>query len=750
MKTVRSTIFYTGLMALILTACSQPSGTGKDSLIEKQVEELLGKMTLPEKIGQMNQLSPFGSMDEIAEQVRQGEIGSLLNVTDPEKVNEIQKVAVEESRLGIPLLISRDVIHGYKTIFPIPLGQAATFNPQIVEDGARVAAIEASADGIRWTFAPMIDISRDPRWGRIAESCGEDPYLSSIMGVAMVKGFQGDSLNDPTSIAACAKHFIGYGAAEGGRDYNSTFIPERQMRNVYFPPFEAVAKAECATFMTSFNDNDGIPSTGNSFILKEVLRNEWKYNGMVVTDWASTAEMISHGFCKDEKEAALKSVDAGIDMEMVSGTFIRHLEELVKDGEISEATINNAVRNILRLKFRLGLFDNPYVNTDQHVKYAPEHLAKAKEAVEQSVILLKNDRETLPFTDKIRTIAVVGPLADAPHDQMGTWVFDGEKAHTQTVLTALKGMYGDKVQFIYEPGLGYSRDKNTGNISKAVSAATRADAVLVCVGEESILSGEAHSLADLHLLGAQNELIAALAKAGKPLVTVIMAGRPLTIEQEVNLSDAVLYAFHPGTMGGPAIADLLFGKVAPSGKTPVTFPKMVGQIPVYYAHNNTGRPASRQETLIDAIPLEAGQTSLGCTSFYMDAGFDPLFPFGYGLSYTTFGYDNLQLATDKLAANGTLEISFDLTNIGKYDGTEVVQLYVQDIFGSVTRPVKELKGFQRVPLKQGEKKTVTFSLPVEELAFWNIDMQKVVEPGEFNLWVGPSSAEGLQTTFTVE
>ena len=750
MKTVRSTIFYTGLMALILTACSQPSGTGKDSLIEKQIEELLGKMTLPEKIGQMNQLSPFGSMDEIAGQVRQGEIGSLLNVTDPEKVNEIQKVAVEESRLGIPLLISRDVIHGYKTIFPIPLGQAATFNPQIVEDGARVAAIEASADGIRWTFAPMIDISRDPRWGRIAESCGEDPYLSSIMGVAMVKGFQGDSLNDPTSIAACAKHFIGYGAAEGGRDYNSTFIPERQMRNVYFPPFEAAAKAGCATFMTSFNDNDGVPSTGNTFILKDVLRNEWKYDGMVVTDWASTAEMISHGFCKDEKEAALKSVNAGIDMEMVSGTFIRHLEELVKDGEISEATINNAVRNILRLKFRLGLFDNPYVNTDQHVKYAPEHLAKAKEAVEQSVILLKNDRETLPFTDKIRTIAVVGPLADAPHDQMGTWVFDGEKAHTQTVLSALKEMYGDKVQFIYEPGLGYSRDKNTGNISKAVSAATRADVVLVCVGEESILSGEAHSLADLHLQGAQNELIATLAKTGKPLVTVIMAGRPLTIEQEVNLSDAVLYAFHPGTMGGPAIADLLFGKVAPSGKTPVTFPKMVGQIPVYYAHNNTGRPASRQETLIDAIPLEAGQTSLGCTSFYMDAGFDPLFPFGYGLSYTTFGYDNLQLANDKLAANGTLEISFDLTNTGKYDGTEVVQLYVQDTFGSVTRPVKELKGFQRVPLKQGEKKTVTFSLPVEELAFWNIDMQKVVEPGEFNLWVGPSSAEGLQTTFTVE
>ena len=750
MKTYKLNIFYAGLLALSMMACSQPSGSGKGDAVEKQVEALLGKMTLQEKIGQMNQLRPFGPPEEIAGQIRNGEVGSLLNITDPAIVNQIQKVAVEESRLGIPLLMSRDVIHGYKTIFPIPLGQAATFNPQIVQDGARVAAIEASADGIRWTFAPMIDISRDPRWGRIAESCGEDPYLSSVMGVAMVKGFQGDSLNDPTSIAACAKHFIGYGAAEGGRDYNSTFIPERQLRNVYFPPFEAAAKAGCATFMTSFNDNDGIPSTGNSFILKDVLRDEWKYDGMVVTDWASTAEMISHGFCKDEKEAALKSVNAGIDMEMVSGTFIRYLEELVKEGKISEAAINNAVRNILRLKFRLGLFDNPYVNTDQHVKYAPEHLAKAKEAAEQSVILLKNDRETLPFTDKIRTIAVVGPLADAPHDQMGTWVFDGEKAHTQTVLAALKEMYGDKVQFIYEPGLGYSRDKNTGNITKAVSAATRADAVLVCVGEESILSGEAHSLADLHLQGAQSELITALAKTGKPLVTVIMAGRPLTIEQEVNQSDAVLYAFHPGTMGGPAIADLLFGKVAPSGKTPVTFPKMVGQIPVYYAHNNTGRPASRQETLIDAIPLEAGQTSLGCTSFYMDAGFDPLFPFGYGLSYTTFGYDNLQLPTDKLAANGTLEISFDLTNTGKYDGTEVVQLYIQDIFGSVTRPVKELKGFQRVSLKQGEKKTVTFSLPVEELAFWNIDMQKVVEPGEFNLWVGPNSAEGLQTTFTVE
>lgn len=735
---------------MMLGACSPSPGTDKEALIEQKVEDLLGKMTLQEKVGQMNQISPFGSMDEIAGFVRKGQIGSLLNVTDPAKVNEIQKVAVQESRLGIPLLISRDVIHGYKTIFPIPLGQAATFNPEIVEEGARVAAIEATSDGVRWTFAPMIDISRDPRWGRIAESCGEDPYLTTVMGTAMIKGFQGDSLNDPTAIAACAKHFIGYGAAEGGRDYNSTFIPERQLRNVYFPPFEAAAKEGCATFMTSFNDNDGVPSTANTFILKDVLRDEWKYDGMVVTDWTSTTEMINHGFSKDEQEAALQSINAGIDMEMVSGSFIRNVEQLVKEKRIAEATIDDAVRNILRLKYRLGLFDNPYISTGQEVKYAPGHLAKAKEAAEQSAILLKNEKEVLPFNSTIRTLAVVGPLADAPHDQLGTWVFDGEKEHTQTVLAALKAMYGDKVQIIYEPALSYSRDKSTVNLSKAVNAAMHADAIVACVGEESILSGEAHSLADLHLQGAQSELIAALAKTGKPLVTIVMAGRPLTIGQEVAQSDAVLYAFHPGTMGGPAIADLLFGKVVPSGKTPVTFPKMVGQVPIYYAHNNTGRPASREEILIDAIPLEAGQTSLGCTSFYLDAGFDPLFPFGYGLSYTNFQYDNLQLSAKKLPVNGTLEVSVDLTNTGKYDGTEVVQLYIHDKAASVTRPVKELKNFRRVTLKQGEKQTVTFSLPIAKLAFWNRDMQKTVEPGDFNLWVGTNSSEGLESSFTVE
>lgn len=743
---MKKNLLYAVALAASLVGCGQPQDNNTE--IENKVEALLQKMTIEEKLGQMNQLSPW-DFEELAARVRKGEVGSILNVVNPEEINKIQKIAVEESRLGIPILVSRDVIHGYKTIFPIPLGQAATFNPQIAEDGARVAAIEASADGIRWTFAPMIDISRDPRWGRIAESCGEDPYLSSVMGAAMIKGYQGDSLNDPTAIAACAKHFVAYGAAEGGKDYNSTFIPERVLRNVYLPPFKAAVEAGCATFMTSFNDNDGVPSTANKFVLKDVLRDEWKYDGMVVTDWASAAEMINHGFCVDGKDAAEKSVNAGVDMEMVSETFIKNLKQSVEEKKVSMETIDNAVRNILRLKFRLGLFENPYVVTPQTVKYADAHLQIAKTAAEQSVILLKNDAQTLPFTDKVKTVAVVGPMADAPYEQMGTWVFDGEKEHTQTPLKAIREMYGDKVNVIFEQGLAYSRDKNVSGIAKAVNAARRADVVVCFVGEESILSGEAHSLANLDLQGAQSQLIKSLAATGKPVVTVVMAGRQLTISDEVEVSDAVLYSFHPGTMGGPAIADILFGKVNPSGKTPVTFPRMTGQAPIYYAHNNTGRPANPTEMLIDEIPVEAGQTSVGCRSFYLDAGNSPLFPFGYGLSYTNFEYSDLKLASDKLTVDGEVNVSVNLKNAGKYDGTEVVQLYVQDKVGSVTRPVKELKAFQRVELKAGESKTVTFTLPVSDLAFWRYDMTYGVEPGDFKLWVGTNSAEGLSADFTV-
>ncbi len=735
---------------LALSSCADRQAAPADD-VENRVDSLLSLMTLQEKIGQMNQLSPWGEVEAYADVIRDGKVGSLLNVTDPAAVNEIQRIAVEESRLHIPVLMSRDVIHGYKTIFPIPLGQAATFNPEIVERGARIAAIEAASDGIRWTFAPMIDISRDARWGRMAESCGEDPYLTSIMGSAMIRGFQGDADNDSTSMAACAKHFAGYGASESGRDYNSTSISEREFRNVYLVPFKAAVDAGAMTFMTSFNDNDGIPSTGNPFLLRQMLRNEWGSDAMVVTDWNSAGEMVAHGFVADNKEAAQVAVNAGVDMDMMSHSFIDNLEALVKEGKVKESDIDNAVRNILRLKFRLGLFDNPYITVPQSVKYSPEHLEAARQAAEQSAILLKNDSDVLPFdSKKVRTVALVGPLADAPYEQMGTWTFDGEKDRTVTPLAAIRDQFGSDVRVIHEPALAFSRDKSTAGIAKAVAAARAADAVVVCVGEEAILSGEAHSLANLELQGAQKQLVEALAATGKPLVTVVMAGRPLCIGDEVEASDAVLYMFHPGTMGGPALADILFGKVAPTGHTPVCFPRMSGQNPIYYAHRPTGRPALGTETLLDSIPVEAGQTSLGCTSFYLDAGFGPLFPFGYGLTYTTFSYGNLQLSDSTLSSDGTLTASVDITNTGNREGTELVQLYVRDKVGSVTRPVKELKDFRRVCLRPGEKATVTFELPVAGLAYYNRDMVYGVEPGDFTVWIAPDSERGLSADFTVK
>ena len=730
-----------------LAACTE--GGDKDTAIEKKVERLLGEMTLEEKLGQMNQLSPW-DYDDLAEKVRRGEVGSILNCTDPEQVNRIQRVAVEESRLGIPLIVARDVIHGYKTIFPIPLGQAASFNPEIVEKGARVAAVEASSDGIRWTFAPMIDVSRDARWGRIAESLGEDPYLTSVLGVAMIRGFQGDSLDDSTSVAACAKHFVAYGASEGGRDYNSTYIPERQLRDVYLPPFKAAVDAGCATFMTSFNDNDGVPSTANRFVLRDILRDEWDFDGMVVSDWTSVSEMINHGFCADAKDAAEKAVNAGVDMDMVSEAYIKNLALSVEEGKVSMKVIDDAVRNILRLKFRMGLFDDPYVDMSREdMTYVPAHLETARKAVEQSVILLKNDAGTLPLGDRIRTIAVVGPMADAPYEQMGTWTFDGEREHTVTPLAALREMYGDRVRIIYEPALAYTRDKSQAGITRAVNAARRADAVIAFVGEEAILSGEAHSLANVELQGAQKQLLRAVAATGRPLVTVVMAGRPLVLTDEADVSDALLFAFHPGTMGGPAIADILLGKVNPSGKTPVTFPRMAGQVPVYYGQKSTGRPALSEEMLVDEIPVEAGQTSIGCRSFYLDAGSTPLYPFGYGLSYTTFEYSGLMLSSDTYGMDDDITVTFNLSNSGPCEGTEIVQLYVRDLVGSVTRPVKELKAFRRVTLGSGETQAVSFNLPVRDLAFWGMDMTYGVEPGAFTLWVGPDSATGLSADFTV-
>lgn len=719
--------------------------------LENKIEEVLSKMTLREKIGQMNQINGRNPSNQLYEQIRSGEVGSMLNVGSPELVNQLQKIATDESRTGIPLVIARDVIHGFKTIFPIPLGQAASFNPEIVKRGAKIAAKEASEQGIRWTFAPMMDISRDARWGRISESFGEDTYLTQMMALAMIKGFQGNDLLKPSSIAATAKHFIAYGAAEGGRDYNSTNITERQLRNTYLPPFEkAIREANCATLMTSFNANDGIPASGNDYLLKNVLREEWGFDGVVVSDWASIKEMIQIGFCENTKDAARKGVLAGVDIEMVSSCYLENIESLIAEGKLQQKTIDDAVRNILRLKFRLGLFTNPYTDLNTITSnYSEAHLQAAKQAAEESFVLLKNKNMVLPLSNTVKTIAIIGPMADAPHDQMGTWSFDGEKEMTQTPLQALRKQYGKDIKFIYEQGLAYSRDTSTVRFSKAISATKQADVVLVFVGEEAILSGEAHSLAEINLKGAQSELIAALSKTGKPIVTLVMAGRPLTIAKEIDQSDAVLYLWHPGTMGGPAIADILFGQSVPSGKLPVTFPKYVGQIPVYYNHDKIGRPATKKEILLQDIPLEAKQSSLGTSSYYLDAGFDALFDFGYGLSYTTFEYSNLTLSTVTLSESEDLLVTVDLKNTGRYQGTEVVQLYTSDIFGSTARPVKELKDFTRISLKPGETQKVRFTLPISKLAFWDINNKKVVEAGQFKLMVGGNSQEVLIKEFTV-
>jgi beta-glucosidase len=714
---------------------------------EKFIQNLLSRMTLEEKLGQMNQTHFNTTVDSMCMKVRKGQIGSLLNI-DPKVINQIQRAAVKESRLSIPVIVGRDVIHGYKTIFPIPLGQAASFNPQVAENGARVAATESREQGIVWTFAPMLDISRDARWGRIAESLGEDPYLGGVLGAAMVRGFQGNKLSDKNAVAACVKHFVGYGASEGGRDYNSTNIPPHLLRNVYLPPFQKAIEAGAATVMTSFNDNDGIPSSGNDFLLKTVLRQDWKFDGFVVSDWESMSEMIKHGFAQDKKDVARISIRAGLDMEMVSETYIKYIKELIKEKKVSMKDVDTAVLNILRIKYRLGLFQNPYVDEKAaSTIYSKEHLQTARQAAVESAVLLKNTNNILPLNIKAK-IAVIGPMANAPHDQLGTWSFDGDKNATITPLKALQTEYSN-INYVYEPGLTYSRDKNT-NFEKAVQAAQSADVAVVFVGEEAILSGEAHSLSNINLMGHQSELIKALKSTGKPVVMVVMAGRPLTIERDLPYADAVLYNFHPGTMGGLAIMDLLFGKENPSGKLPVTFVREVGQIPMYYNHNNTGRPAQDWIPALNDIPLEAPQTSLGNTSFYLDSGKDPLYPFGYGLSYSKFEYSSLQLSATEIPVNGSLIAKATIKNTSNVDGYEVVQLYVRDLVGSIVRPVKELKGFQKIFLKAGESKTVEFTLKAADLAFYGRDMVKKTEPGEFDIWIAKNSAEGLKGKFSVK
>ncbi len=743
-----------GLLSLLavggaISACTGTSAEAPDkSDVEGRIEALLSQMTLEEKIGQLNQLTGVGCQPARIQEIRSGSVGSILNEVDPDTVNALQREAVENSRLGIPLLIARDVIHGFKTIFPIPVGQAATWNPALVEEGARIAADEASSVGVRWTFSPMVDVSRDARWGRVAESFGEDPYLSGVLGVAMVKGYQTDDLSQPNTMAACVKHFVGYGASEGGKDYNTTWIPEPHLRDVYLPPFKACADAGAATFMCSFNDINGMPTNADKHLLRDILRGEWGWDGLMCSDWSSIQQMVPQGYCRDLKETAEKAANAGVDMDMQSFAYIGHLKELVEEGKVSEKTLDDLVRNVLRVKFRLGLFDNPYVDTATARRFfTASNLDASRRAAEESAILLKNEDGVLPLKPGIR-IALAGPMMDARHDQNGTWVFDLEKDSTVTVLDAMKEMYGAG-RIIEAQGLGFSRDKSSAAIASAAAKAKGADVIVYVCGEEAVLSGEAHCRTDLTLPGAQKEMLARLKATGKPVVTVVMTGRPMDITDVVANSDAVLYCFHPGTMGGPAIANVLSGKVNPSGHLPVSLPKASAQQPLYYSHKNTGRPAEGI-TLIDDIPLEAGQTSTGCTSFYLDAGDGALYPFGYGLSYTDFSYGPVVLSSDRMATDGSITATCEIENTGSVKGSTVAQLYVRDMVGSLCRPVKELKGFDKIELAPGEKRTVSFTVNASDLAFHQADNTLAVEPGDFKLWIAPDSESGDAKDFIVE
>lgn len=736
-------ILFTSLAFASLVGCN----TLPQDQQEAKIEALIKEMTLEEKIGQLNQISGAGWLSpDIIGQVKAGQVGSILNEADPKTIRELQRVAVEETRLGIPILFARDIIHGFKTIFPIPLGQAATWNPDIVEKGARIAAIEASSVGIRWTFSPMVDVSRDPRWGRIAESFGEDTYLNATLGKAMVRGYQTDNLSNPTAIAACVKHFCGYGASETGRDYNTTWIPEVQLRDVYLPPFKACADEGAATFMCSFNDINGVPSTGNKHLNVDILRKEWGYKGVLVTDWASIQQMITHGFAEDMKHAANLAADASVDMDMMSYAYISELKKLIDEDKVKLSQIDNAVRNVLKLKYDLGLFNNPYATSNDTTFYAKESLETAKEAAAQSTIMLKN-KSTLPI-DKTAKIAVVGPLSDSGIDQVGTWSFDGEASQCVTPLKALKEMLGES-KVIAEKGLTYSRDTNAKGIKKAVEVAKRADVIVFFAGEEAILSGEAKCRADISLPGAQTEMLRELKKTGKPIVLVVMAGRQLTIGEEVELADAVLYQFHGGTMAGPALADILMGYDCPSGRLPVTMPRMVGQVPMYYNIKNTGRPAENI-VMMDDIEVGAGQFSLGATSYHLDAGSEPLFPFGFGLSYAQFRYSTPTLSSNEMNMNSTITVSCNITNISKIDAYETVQLYIRDHVGSLCRPIRELKDFKKILIKAGETQTVSFEIDADMLAFCHNDMKSYAETGYFSLWVAPNAKSGEEIRFILK
>ena len=743
------------VIAMLAMVACQP----KDP-VEKKIDHLLAQMTLEEKIAQMTQVCGGKISDDIAEQIRNG-AGTMLNSVGAE-ADYYQHIAVEESRLGIPMIFARDVIHGFRTIFPIPLGQAATFDPAIVEEGARIAAEEAVQAGLRWTFSPMVDVARDPRWGRVAEGYGEDTYLASVMGAAAVRGYQGnDSI---VRMAACVKHFAGYAASEGGRDYNSTWIPEIQLRDTYLPPFKAAIDAGSLSIMCAFNDLNGVPASANKHLNVNILRDEWQFDGVLVSDWASLQNMNNQGNSANLKEATKLCLDAQMDIDMESKGYPRHLKELVEEGQVSMQVIDNCVRNILRMKFRLGLFDNPYCYTENPAYFTAEALAAAQKAAEESAVLLKNNG-ILPISNNQYplSILVCGPMANAPHEQNGTWCFDKDDAMTITPMMAFREWAKEgKIRLIEQKGEHWSREFNKENIATLARLAKQADVVLYFAGEESILSGEARSRAVLNLPGDQSEQIRAIKATGKPLVLTVMAGRPLCIQEDIDRADAVLYAFHGGTMQGPALANLIMGKVAPSGRLPMTFPMGVGQIPFYYNYKTPSRKMAKSPKLINDIPIRAYQFSVGESSYWLEYGNKPQYPFGYGLTYTTFAYGPVVLSDTCMNASSPdhLVASCEITNTGDRDAVAVPQLYIRDVVGSMTRPIRELKGFQRVAIPAGEKRTVSFTITEQDLAYWHLaegvglgengPYAFSAEKGDFQLWIAPSAAEGAYAEFTLK
>ncbi|WP_035655557.1 beta-glucosidase BglX [Flavobacterium filum] len=742
---------------LITTSVLAQKGNNQKVTLSKTefIEQLLSKMTLEEKIGQLN-LPTSGdittgqaSSSDVAKNIKEGKVGGLFNIKTAEKIREVQKIAVEQSRLKIPLLFGMDVIHGYETTFPIPLGLSSTWNLSLIERSAQIAAKEASADGINWTFSPMVDISRDPRWGRVSEGSGEDAYLGSEIAKAMVRGYQGKDLSLNNTLLACVKHFALYGAPEGGRDYNTVDMSRIRMYNEYFPPYKAAVDAGVGSVMASFNEIDGIPATGNKWLMTDVLRKQWNFNGFVVTDYTGIQEMMEHGV-GDFQTVSATALNAGIEMDMVSEGFLKTVKKSVEEGKVSMERVDQAVRLILSAKYDLGLFDDPYRYCDLKRNktdiFTVAHRNEARKTAAESFVLLKNDKGLLPLK-KSGTVAVIGPLGNNAVNMPGTWSVATKHEKAIPLEDGMKSVLGKSVNVLYAKGsnlvadAAYEeratmfgktlyRDNRSKEelLNEALQVASKADVIVAALGESSEMSGESSSRTELGIPSVQKELLDALLKTGKPVVLVLFTGRPLVLVEESQKVAAILNVWFPGTEAGLAITDILFGDESPSGKLTATFPRSVGQIPIYYNAKNTGRPLGNTEGKFEKFKTN-----------YIDERNEPLYPFGFGLSYTQFTYANLQLSADKMRSNGKITASVEITNTGNYDGKEVVQLYIRDVVGSVTRPIKELKGFQKIYLAKGQKQTVTFEITEEDLKFYNSELEFIAEPGTFHVFIGTNS-----------